>query len=119
MNEHLQELKCGGRPMTKLELLQKENEELKHYIEENNSVSLAKYNKLKNEKEQLELTLSVIKDNRLIIKKAIEYIKENCIKSDKWDDLGFCNFVPTGKISYISLSVKKVKELLNILKGEK
>lgn len=32
MNEHLQELKCGGRPMTKLELLQKENEELKERI---------------------------------------------------------------------------------------
>lgn len=51
--------------------------------------------------------------------KAIEYIKENCITSDKWEDLGFCDFVPTGEINYKQLSKAKVKKLLNILRGDK
>jgi hypothetical protein len=52
------------------------------------------------------------------IDKAIEYIKNNCVLSDEWRDLGFCNFIPTGKITYKQLTPKKVKELLEIL-GEK
>ena len=52
------------------------------------------------------------------IDKAIEYIENNCILSDEWTDLGFCNFVPTGNIKYKQLSPKKVKELLSILRGE-
>lgn len=51
------------------------------------------------------------------IYKAIEYIEKNCILSDTWKDLGFCDFVPIGKIKYKALSSKKVKELLDILKG--
>lgn len=51
-------------------------------------------------------------------KKAIEYIKQNCITSDKWEDLGFCDFVPIGEINYKQLSKAKVKELLNILRGK-
>ncbi len=52
------------------------------------------------------------------IDKAIEYIKNNCVLSDEWRDLGFCNFIPTGKITYKQLTPKKVKELLEIL-GDK
>lgn len=52
-----------------------------------------------------------------VIDKAIKYISSNCILSDEWTDLGFCNFVPTGRITYKQLSKTKVKELLNILKG--
>ncbi len=52
------------------------------------------------------------------INKAIEYIKDNCILSDEWTDLDFCNFVPTGNIKYKQLSSKKVKDLLSILRGE-
>lgn len=84
--------------------LQEENKKLKYHIEKDNNVSLAKYNKLKNEKEQLELTLSVLKDNRLIIKKAIEYIKEYCI-----DDEFYIN---------LTNKEKHIIDVLNILKGE-
>ena len=49
--------------------------------------------------------------------KAIEYIKDNCITSETWEDLGFCQFIPIGKIKYKALSSKKVQELLDILKG--
>ncbi len=52
------------------------------------------------------------------IEKAIEYINRNCISSDKWEDIGFCNFFPTGIKTYKQLSKTKVKELLDILKGE-
>ena len=52
-----------------------------------------------------------------IILKAIEYIKDYCILSDVWEEKGFCNFAPIGKIKYTPLSTKKVKELLEILKG--
>jgi len=52
------------------------------------------------------------------IDKTIEYIKNNCVLSDEWTDLGFCNFTPTGKITYKQLTPKKVKELLKIL-GDK
>ena len=53
------------------------------------------------------------------IDKATEYIENNCILSDEWTDLGFCNFVPTGRIKYKQLSSKKVKDLLDILRGDK
>ena len=51
--------------------------------------------------------------------KAIEYIIDNCVLSDEWKDLGFCNFIPTGRIEYKQLSKTKIKYLLNILKGDK
>lgn len=51
--------------------------------------------------------------------KAIEYIIDNCVLSDEWKDLGFCNFIPTGRIEYKQLSKTKVKYLLKILKGDK
>lgn len=50
-----------------------------------------------------------------IIKEVREYIHKNCILSDEWTDLDFCNFIPTGKITYKQLTSKKVKELLEIL----
>ena len=52
------------------------------------------------------------------INKAIEYIEKNCILSDTWKELDFCNFVPIAKIKYKALSNKKVKGLLDILKGD-
>ena len=58
-----------------------------------------------------------IKDYKSRCKKAVEYIKENCITSDSWKDLGFCNFVPTGEITYKQLCKNKIRELLNILNG--
>ena len=57
-------------------------------------------------------------DYKSRIDKAKEYLKENCILSDKWEDLEFCNFIPTGKITYKSLNKKKVEVLLNILQGK-
>ena len=55
--------------------------------------------------------------NRL--ERAVSFIKTNCILSDEWTDLGFCNFAPTGRITYKQLSKSKVQELLDILKGDK
>lgn len=52
------------------------------------------------------------------INNAIEYISSNCILSDKWEDIGFCQFIPRGSISYKPLSKKKVEKLLDILKGD-
>lgn len=54
-----------------------------------------------------------------IINKTTEYIIDNCVLSDEWKDLGFCNFIPTGRIEYKQLSKTKVKYLLKILKGDK
>ena len=50
-----------------------------------------------------------------IIYKAIDYINKNCILSDEWTDLDFCNFIPAGKITYKQLASKKIKKLLAIL----
>ena len=66
MNEHLQELLSGGRPMTKLELLQKENEELKKLITELNSKVM-------------------LKDKQ--IKEALRIIEEKCGEYDIPDEL--------------------------------
>lgn len=52
------------------------------------------------------------------IDKALRFIQSECILSDKWEDLGFCNFVPTGRIKYKSLSKTKVKKLFDLLKGD-
>ena len=60
---------------------------------------------------------NAIVDLKQRINKAIEYIEENCVLSDEWKELDFCNFIPTGKITYKSLSSKKIKDLLDILKG--
>lgn len=60
-----------------------------------------------------------IKELEERINKAIEYIKINCITSDEWKDLGFCNFVATGKITYKQLSKNKINKLLIILRGDK
>lgn len=46
---------------------------------------------------------------------VVEYIKSNCIVSDEWTELDFCNFVPTGKVNYKSLNKEKVKDLLRML----
>lgn len=59
-----------------------------------------------------------LEDYKSRIEKAVAYIKRNCITSDKWEDLGFCNFIPTGKITYKQLNKSKIIELLNILNGE-
>ena len=50
-----------------------------------------------------------------IIKEAIEYIQVNCILSDEWTEIGFCRFIPTGKIKFKKLTPREVKELLEIL----
>ena len=50
--------------------------------------------------------------------KAIKYIIDNCVLSDEWKDLDFCNFIPTGIIEYKKLSKTKIKYLLNILNGD-
>lgn len=52
-----------------------------------------------------------------ILNEATYYIKQNCILSDMWVDLGFCDFAPTVKPTYKSLSAKKVKQLIEILEG--
>lgn len=46
---------------------------------------------------------------------VVEYIKSNCIVSDEWTELDFCNFVPTGKINYKALNKEKIKDLLRML----
>ena len=74
---------------------------------------------IEQDEEQRKLFNHIVKDDcKQRIDKAIEYIKDNCILSDEWTDLGFCNFVPTGNIKYKQLSSKKVKDLLDILRGE-
>lgn len=87
-----------------LKKLEQENKQLK---EENE--------RLKEWKEDL-LNENIALEN--IRKEAIEYINNNCVLSDEWTDLGFCNFIPSGKITYKQLTPKKVKELLKIL-GDK
>lgn len=68
--------------------------------------------------EQWELLNEIERLNN-IIKEVREYILYNCIRSDEWTELDFCEFIPTGNISYKQLSSKKVKEVLQILdKGE-
>jgi len=57
------------------------------------------------------------KDYKSRIEKAVKYIKQNCITSDKWEELGFCNFIPIGKITYKQLNKSKIIGLLNILNG--
>ena len=64
------------------------------------------------------ILLEIINEQDQKIDKAIEYIVKNCILSDEWKELDFCNFIPTGKITYKQLTPKKVKELLEIL-GDK
>ena len=88
-----------------IERLKQEKEKLENIIIETNSEKEKLFNHLINDKPQQRN------------EKAIEYIKKNCILSDTWEDLDFCNFVPIGKIKYKFLSNKKVKELLDILKG--
>lgn len=95
----------------------------------NNSEKLEEINNLQQENKQLKERIKKVEDyaskvgdrrNELYdkIDKAIEYIVKNCILSDEWTDLDFCNFIPTGKITYKQLTPKKVKELLAIL-GDK
>lgn len=71
--------------------------------------------------ETLRIWQEIEKENKQLYEiknKAINYIQTNCIFATEWKDLGFCNFVPVGKITYKSLSAKKVKELLKILKNK-
>ena len=88
MNEHLQELKCGGRHMTKLELLQKELEIM-----------------VKDDERSQETIIRLSKENKELkerINKAIEYINKTTnntmfeLRSD------------TGELNY----------LMRILKGD-
>ena len=71
--------------------------------------------RLNKESEQLRTALN---SKESTIKEAREYIHKNCILSDEWTDLDFCNFIPTGKITYKQLTSKKVKGLLKILDKE-
>ena len=77
-------------------------ERLNKVLEKGNRVSLAKYNRLKCEKEQLELTLSVNKDYRARIDKAIEMI--DLIKPELWNI--------SNKMTYKLIDIK------NILQGD-
>ena len=70
--------------------------------------------------ETLKIWQEIEKENKILqekINKVIQYLKNNCIYCNEWKDLGFCNFVPVGKVTYKSLSAKKVYELLKILKN--
>lgn len=61
---------------------------------------------------------AVEKENEQLKKQkddGIKYIKSNCIVSDEWTELDFCNFVPTGKVNYKALNKEKVKVLLRML----
>ena len=53
------------------------------------------------------------------IEKAVEYISSNCILSREWKEVEFCKFLATETITYKALSRGKIKELLNILNGDK
>ena len=63
---------------------------------------------LKQQKEEIERLNNIIKDAR-------QYIQVNCILSDEWTEIGFCKFIPTGKITIRKLTPREVKELLEIL----
>lgn len=94
--------------------LQQENERLKL----NDREWQLKYDVLENVNNVYEISVFKEKeDYKSRCGKAVEYIKQNCITSDSWEDLGFCNFVPIGKITYKGLSKSKIKDLLNILNG--
>lgn len=86
-----------------------------------NRIKLHKQVETMNKKQLICLCKSLIDINCELedrIDKAIEYIRNNCISSNEWTDLDFCNFVPTGNIKYKQLTSKKVKDLLDILRGE-
>lgn len=66
----------------------------------------------------LDELLDLEKENQQLKKQkddVVEYIKSNCIVSDEWTELDFCNFVPTGKVNYKALNKEKVKDLLRML----
>ncbi len=87
-----------------------EKDDTDYALFENNSIGL---------NDEIEVIEEADEDERINnIDKAIKFIKRNCILSDCWKEIDFGNFVPIGKIKYKSLSSKKVKELLDILKGE-
>ena len=89
-----------------------------HGVEEENTTVLDLINELELEKRINQEDLKLIHKLEERMGKAIEYIKMNCIKSDEWEDLGFCNFVPTGNIKYKPLSAKKVEHIINLLEGK-
>lgn len=71
--------------------------------------------------ETLRIWQEIEKENKQLYEiknKAINYIQTNCVCATQWEDLGFCDFVSKGKITYKSLSAKKVYELLKILKNK-
>lgn len=86
--------------------LETENKQLREVLKSTNEVA-KEYVRIEKHCDEL--------GNR--IDKAIEYINKNCVLSDEWTDLDFCNFIPTGKITYKQLTPKKVKNLLEILGG--
>ncbi|MBR4178057.1 MAG: hypothetical protein IKR57_01755 [Bacilli bacterium] len=101
------------------EELEKERKKNKELEEENKKINNLIYKDyivkdLENKNKWLKNDNEVYKSR---IDKALRFIQSECILSDKWEDLGFCNFVPTGRIKYKQLSKAKVEELLNILKG--
>ena len=69
-------------------------------------------------KDSLDFLWNKFKKVNTANRKAKEFIYRNCILSDEWKELDFCNFIPTGNITYRHLTPKKVKELLEILEGE-
>ena len=85
MEQHLQDLKCGGRPMNKNELrikeLEKENKRLKELLESNSKVNMADHmytseceDKLINVKHKQQELKYYLKEQ---IEKCDEYIKSH------------------------------------------
>lgn len=102
-----------------LEELEKERKKNKKLEEENKKLNNLIYKDyvvkdLENKNKWLKNDNRVYKSR---IDKALRFIQSECILSDKWEDLGFCEFIPIGKITYKSLSKTKVKKLLDILRG--
>lgn len=101
----LKDFKIGCEQFTRDELI----ESLYNITKENERLN-----------KQYDLMENSLDEKQEVIDKAIEYIKNNCILSNEWTETewGSLNFIPTGKITYKPLSKNKVKELLNILKGD-
>lgn len=70
-------------------------------------------------RKEIERLNNIINELEERINKAIKYINQNCILSDEWKEIGFCNFVPVGSIEFKQLSETKIKILLSILRGDK
>ena len=101
-----------------IENLQKKAELGEHYKHLYSEVKKQK-DELEKENNELQKAYELIDKSMYELMKqkddVVEYIKSNCIVSDEWTELDFCNFVPTGKVNYKALNKEKVKDLLRML----